>query len=92
MSSLGHSDAKLLKCPNCGAPLASKPVETVVKCHYCGSLVTVRTPRPPAPPPTIIIETRHERIHGHRLRRLLEAAELTTRRVGNSPKGDDSDD
>ena len=34
-------DAKSMKCPNCGAPLAPKFGEMVITCEYCGSSVSL---------------------------------------------------
>lgn len=36
---LASSDAKELKCPSCGAPIAPKFGEMVVTCEYCGTSV-----------------------------------------------------
>ena len=86
MSNHAATDAKLLKCLSCGAPLAFKPGDTVVRCGYCWSRVRVGSPPPPPPPhtpPTVIIETRHGHIRPRRLRRLMESAEVVSREAGN---------
>ena len=85
MSSQASADAKPLKCPSCGAPLAFKPGDTVVRCGYCWNRVRVGNPPPPPPPrvpPTVIIETRRWHIRPRRLRRIMESAEVVTREAG----------
>jgi len=86
------ADAKPLKCPSCGAPVAPKPDEIAVKCEYWGNGVIVGTPSSPSPPPTtIIVETRRRHMHPRRLRRLLESAGFASREEESSTEGIDSE-
>lgn len=43
MPILAPMEAKSLKCPHCGAPIAPKFGEMIITCEYCGTGVTLET-------------------------------------------------
>jgi len=79
MSETVAHNVKLLKGPSRGAPVKAWPGDAVAQCEYCRSHMTISPIRTPSRmPTTIIAESRHRRIHGRRLRRLLKSAEFAS--------------
>ena len=88
MSETSARNVKLLKCPSCGAPFKVRPSDAMVECEYCRSRMTISPMQHPSPAsPTIIVETRHRRVHRRRLRRLLESAEFASNDAEISSRG-----
>src|SRR4051812_31940575 len=44
-------EARILRCPHCGATLDAQPFALTARCEYCGHTVEVGRPSPPTPHP-----------------------------------------